>query len=84
MIYDTNVMVSAVLKPGCIPASLVALALEKQVRLFISPEILDEYDEVLRRGPFLQSHPSKKVLLSRNSVSVRLSLSLLFLHSFPQ
>jgi hypothetical protein len=34
-IHDTNVIVSAILKPGSIPASLVALAMEGAVRLFL-------------------------------------------------
>ena len=52
VVYDTNVIVSAALRSGGIPASLVALALAKQVRLFLSPEILDEYTEVLKRPKF--------------------------------
>ena len=52
LIYDTNVVVSAVLKPGSIPASLVALAMGKRVRLFLSPAILEEYTEVLKRPKF--------------------------------
>jgi putative PIN family toxin of toxin-antitoxin system len=52
VIYDTNIMVSAALKPGSIPASLVALAMGKQVRLFLSPPILEEYTEVLKRPKF--------------------------------
>jgi uncharacterized protein len=51
-VYDTNVIVSAVLKPGSIPASLVALAMNGSVRLFLSPEILAEYREVLKRPRF--------------------------------
>jgi len=51
-VYDTNVVVSAVLKPGSIPASLVALALAKEVRLFISPAILDEYTDTLKSAKF--------------------------------
>jgi uncharacterized protein len=51
-VYDTNVIVSAVLKPGSIPASLVALAMKGSVRLFLSPEILEEYREVLNRPKF--------------------------------
>ena len=51
-IYDTNVIVSAILKPGSIPASLVALAMEGSVRLFLTPAILEEYREVLRRPKF--------------------------------
>ncbi len=42
VVYDTNVVVSAALKSGSIPASLVALALSKQVRLFLSPPIVEE------------------------------------------
>jgi predicted nucleic acid-binding protein len=44
-VYDTNVIVSAILKPSSIPASLVALAMEGSVRLILSPAILlDEPD----------------------------------------
>jgi putative PIN family toxin of toxin-antitoxin system len=52
VIYDTNVIVSAVLKPGSIPASLVALAIGGHVELCCSPEILEEYTEVLKRPKF--------------------------------
>jgi uncharacterized protein len=51
-VYDTNVIVSAILKPGSIPASLVALAMEGSVRLILSPAILEEYREVLKRPKF--------------------------------
>jgi uncharacterized protein len=51
-VYDTNVIVSAILKPGSIPASLVGLAMEGEVRLILSPDILEEYREVLRRSKF--------------------------------
>jgi uncharacterized protein len=52
VVYDTNVIVSATLKPGSIPSSLVALAMQGSVRLFLSPEILEEYREVLKRPKF--------------------------------
>lgn len=51
-IYDTNVVVSATLKPGSIPAALIAFVMERQVRLFLSPEILKEYTDVLYRPKF--------------------------------
>jgi uncharacterized protein len=51
-VYDTNVIVSAILKPGSIPASLVGLAMEGSVSLFLTQEILEEYREVLRRPKF--------------------------------
>ena len=52
VVYDTNVVVSATLKPGSLPASLVALAMAKRVRLFLSLEILEEYADVLKRPKF--------------------------------
>jgi uncharacterized protein len=52
VVYDTNVMVSAVLKPGSIPASLVALALTGRVQLCVSSPILAEYRDVLHRPKF--------------------------------
>ncbi len=52
VVYDTNVIVSAALKPGSLPASLVSLAMTRRVRLFVSLAILDEYAAVLRRPKF--------------------------------
>lgn len=52
VVYDTNVIVSAILKPGSIPASLVALAMQGSMRLFLTQEIFEEYKDVLRRPIF--------------------------------
>ncbi|SRR5712691_13358176 len=52
VVYDTNVVVSAVLKAGSIPASLVTLALDRRVRLCLSPVIFAEYEAVLKRPKF--------------------------------
>jgi len=52
VVYDTNVVVSAALYEYSLPASLVSLAIEGQVRLFLSPPILEEYTEVLKRPKF--------------------------------
>ena len=52
VVYDTNVVVSAALKPGSTPAALVALAMRKYVQLTLSPAILAEYAEVLKRPKF--------------------------------
>jgi predicted nucleic acid-binding protein len=51
-VYDTNVIVSAILKPGSIPASLVGFAMEGSVRLFLTQAILEDYREVLKRPKF--------------------------------
>jgi predicted nucleic acid-binding protein len=51
-VYDTNVVVSAALYADSLPASLVSLAIAGGVRLFLSPPILAEYSEVLKRPKF--------------------------------
>jgi putative PIN family toxin of toxin-antitoxin system len=51
-VYDTNVVVSAALYAHSLPASLVSLAIAGEVRLFLSPPILEEYTEVLKRPKF--------------------------------
>lgn len=52
VVYDTNVIVSAALKPGSLPAALVTLALRQQVQLCVSDALLAEYTEVLNRPKF--------------------------------
>ncbi|MCK4617476.1 putative toxin-antitoxin system toxin component, PIN family [Candidatus Aerophobetes bacterium] len=51
-VYDTNIIVSAVLHKDRLPASLLSLALEGKVRLFVSEELLREYEGVLKRPKF--------------------------------
>jgi len=58
VVYDTNVIVSAALKPGSLPASLVSLAMTRRVRLFVSLAILEEYEAVLKR-PKLRLDPKR-------------------------
>lgn len=63
VVYDTNVVISAALKRGSLPASLVALAMAKKVSLFLSPAILKEYTDVLTRPKFDLDPASVRVLL---------------------
>ncbi len=51
-VYDTNVVVSAALYEESLPALLLSLALEDEVRLFVSPALLHEYEMVLKRPRF--------------------------------
>jgi len=51
-VYDTKIIISAALSPSGIPSSLLALALDGTIQLDVSPVILDEYAEVLRRPKF--------------------------------
>jgi len=48
VVYDTNVVVSGLLSNRGIPALLLDLAFNKRVSLFLSAEIFDEYERVLR------------------------------------
>lgn len=52
LVLDTNVLVSAVLSPYGAPAQLLDLVLDGGVLLVISPAILAEYRDVLRRPRF--------------------------------
>jgi len=47
VVIDTNILVSATLSPGGNPAKVLSLASDKQVELYYSEEILDEYHRVL-------------------------------------
>lgn len=52
-VFDTNVIVSAGLKPGGPPAKLVMdWLLEGQVQIVSSPAIVEEYREVVQRHKF--------------------------------
>ena len=52
-VFDTNVIVSAGVTPGGSPAKLIFdWALAGRVRAVTSPEVVDEYREVVRRPRF--------------------------------
>lgn len=51
-VYDTNVIVSALLTSEGIPAILLDLATQQEITLFVSGEILQEYEGVLLRPKF--------------------------------
>jgi putative PIN family toxin of toxin-antitoxin system len=49
LVIDTNVVVSAVLKPDGLQRTVLLLAMTRPARLYVSPPILAEYREVLSR-----------------------------------
>jgi len=51
-VFDTNVIVSAGLKPGSTPAELVDRLLKGQVQLVTCPAVIAEYNEVASRSKF--------------------------------
>lgn len=49
LVLDTNVIVSAALKPDGIPRTVLLVATTKPARLYVSDEIMSEYRAVLAR-----------------------------------
>jgi putative PIN family toxin of toxin-antitoxin system len=49
LVMDTNVLISAALKPDSLQRTAFLLAISKPARLYVSRPILDEYAEVLAR-----------------------------------
>ena len=49
LVIDTNVLVSAALKPDGLQRTTFLLAITKPARLYVSPPILEEFVEVLSR-----------------------------------
>jgi len=52
LVLDTNVVVSAALKPEGLQRTVLLLAITKPARMYISPPILAEYRSVLSRPEF--------------------------------
>ena len=52
VVIDTNVLVSALLQPGGLPAAVLLLALSDRVQPCVSEAVLAEYQEALRRPHF--------------------------------
>lgn len=49
LVVDTNIVVSAALKPDGLQRTALLLAITKPARLYVSPAILTEYRDVLSR-----------------------------------
>jgi len=49
LVLDTNIVVSAALKPSGLPRTVLLLALTRPARLYVSPPLLAEYRDVLSR-----------------------------------
>ena len=48
-VLDTNVVVSAILRPAGLERAALVFALTAPARLYVSPDILEEYERVLHR-----------------------------------
>lgn len=51
-VLDTNVIVPAFLKRGSVPDTILSLALNNVIELFVNDQIVQEYREVLLRDRF--------------------------------
>jgi predicted nucleic acid-binding protein len=49
LVIDTNVLISAAIKPAGLQRTVLLLAITKPARLYVSRSILEEYSEVLAR-----------------------------------
>jgi putative PIN family toxin of toxin-antitoxin system len=52
IVVDTNILVSSFLKSNSQPALIISLIIQKELQLCLSPDIFNEYQEVLRYGKF--------------------------------
>lgn len=59
VVFDTNIVVSALLNEAGLPALLLDLATNKKIGLFYSEALMTEYEEVLKRKRF--NLPQEKI-----------------------
>jgi len=64
VVLDTNIVVSACLRPEGAPATIVELALLGAFIVCLSPHVLREYREVLARPKFSRQLERIRVLLA--------------------
>jgi putative PIN family toxin of toxin-antitoxin system len=65
LVIDTNVVISALLKPESNPALIMSLILRGDCRLCVTEKIFSEYEEVLGRSKFKKlDQPSVRELLA--------------------
>lgn len=66
VVIDTNVLVSALLKPESVPELILSFVLSGEIVLCLSDPVASEYEEVLKREKFSKLDERKvKELLSR-------------------
>lgn len=70
-VIDTNVLVSALLKPFSVPGRVIELALSGRIIPIVGDEIEDEYAEVLSRRKFnFDAHLVNRVLASLHAAAM--------------
>ena len=74
LVIDTNIVISAVLKPDGLQRTVLLLAITRPATLYVSAAILDEYREVLARPELkIRKGPRQQLfqLIKANSRLVR-------------
>jgi uncharacterized protein len=70
VVIDTNVLISAAIKPAGLQRTVLLLALTKPARLYVSRPILEEYGDVLARPEFrIRKGPRQQLLQLINNRS---------------
>lgn len=74
LVIDTNVVVSAALKPDSLQRTVLLIAVTKPARLYVSPAIMEEYREMLSRPELLiRKGPRQQLLQLISNRSFRVS-----------
>lgn len=63
LVLDTNVLISAALKPGGLEAAVVQSVLTGQAEAWVTPEVWAEYEEVLTRAKFKSARDESQRIL---------------------
>lgn len=71
LVLDTNILISATLKPDGLEAWLVNAVLAGQFEAWVTPEVWAEYDEVLARPKFAARREASRRLLDALATHVR-------------
>ena len=70
LVVDTNVLVSAALKPESLQSTVFLIAISKPARLYVSQPILTEYADVLARRELQLIRNRSTVVVPRYSLEV--------------
>jgi len=78
VVIDTNIIISAVISPNGNPARILNMALDHDIQVYYSSEILSEYREVLSRVEFdfnLEEQNTVVYGLIKNAIVIEPSVS---------
>ncbi|HXJ38496.1 MAG TPA: putative toxin-antitoxin system toxin component, PIN family [Bryobacteraceae bacterium] len=71
VVLDTNVLISAALKPGGLEAAVVEAVVAGRLEAWVTPEVWAEYEEVLARPKFAPMRAASQGMLDALSARVQ-------------